>query len=188
MDSSRIYKTEAIILKRKNIGEADRILTIFTKEYGKLKVLAKGIRRITSRRSPHLEVFTYVRLVCHHGKTMDMISEAETIEPYVYVRHDLARVGIGYYFCELIDTLLADNQEHQDVFILLKESLQELNNDSKKNLSVFAGRVSFKLLDMLGFLAKGKEPLAKELVAYIERIAEKRLKTPKFYRLLTRSI
>lgn len=185
MTSSRVYKTQGVILARKNVGEADKILTVFTNEYGKLRVIAKGIRRVSSRRSPHLEVFSHVRLIIHHSKTMDSITEAETIESFPHIRRDLSRIGIGYYLCEIVDTLLALHQEHRDVFALLIHALRQLDTNPSSNLPVFAGRISMELLRTLGFVAQGKEPLTANIVSYIEGIAEKRLKTPKFYRQLT---
>src|SRR3990167_3836469 len=89
MTSVRIYKAQGIILARKNVGEADRVLTVFTNEYGKVRVIAKGIRRINSRRSPHLEVFNHVGLMIRHGKAMDSVTEAETIESFPAIRCDL---------------------------------------------------------------------------------------------------
>lgn len=188
MAASRFYRVDAIILKRKNVGEGDRIVTVFTREFGRIRLLAKGVRRITSRRAPYLELFNHVRLFVHRGKMMDMITEVEIVESYDAVRTDLTRVGIAYYLCELTDVLLPENQEHQDVFALLVHSLGEIPRYASEQLPIFAGRVSFALLAALGFLAKGKEPLGTELIAYIERIAEKRLKTPKFYRLLTQRV
>ena len=187
MPAPHFYKVEGCILKRKNIGEGDRIVTVFTKEYGKMRFMAKGIRRVTSRRAPYLELFNHVRLLIHRGKIMDMIAEAEMVEPFHMIRNDLTHVGIAYYFCELVDVLLPEHQEHGDVFALLVNSFRDIPSYVSEQLPIFAGRVSFALLGALGFLAKGKEPLGTELIAYIERIAEKRLKTPKFYRLLTRT-
>ncbi len=185
MTSPRIYKAQAVILARKNAGEADKILRIVTNEYGKLTVIAKGIRRVSSRRSPHLEVFTHVRLIMHRGKTMDSITEVETVETFARLRSDLSRIGIGYYFCEIVDTLLAPHQEQRDVFALLLHALRELETNQSMNLPLFAGKITMELLRILGFVAQGKEPLASHVVSYIETIAEKRLKTPKFYRQLT---
>ncbi len=187
MTSLRVYKTQGVILARKNVGEADRILSIFTNEYGKLRVIAKGIRKVSSRRSPHLEVFTHVRLIVHHGKALDSITEAETIESFPQIRRDLSRVGIGYYLCEIVDTLLASRQEHRDVFALLLHALRELDTNRSLNLPVFAGRITMELLRTLGFVAQGREPAVADVVSIIEGIAEKRLKTPKLYRQLTRA-
>lgn len=187
MPAPHFYRAEGIILKRKNVGEGDSIITVFTKEHGKMRLMAKGIRRVTSRRAPYLDLFHHVRLLVRRGKIMDMITEVEMVEPFAFIRSDLTRVGIAYYFCELIDVLLPEHQEHADVFVLLTRSFGDISSYSPQQLPVFAGRVSFSLLTVLGFLVKGKEPVATELIAYIERIAEKRLKTPKFYRLLTRT-
>jgi DNA repair protein RecO (recombination protein O) len=85
MKPSRVYVAEGIVLKRRNVGEADRILTVFTKKYGKIRVIAKGVRRITSRRAGHIEVFTRVILTLHSYKNMDIVTEAQAItaEPYL---------------------------------------------------------------------------------------------------------
>ena len=188
MTSPRAYKTQCIILARKNVGETDRILSIFTNEYGKLRVIAKGIRRINSRRAPHLEIFSHVRLVIRQGKVIDGITEAETVESFPGIRSDLSHVSIGYYLCETVDTLLAQRQEHSDVFALLLHALRELDSNLVPNLPIFAGRITMELLRTLGFVAQGKEPIAANVISYIEGIAEKRLKTPKFYRQLTRTV
>ncbi|MBI5449449.1 DNA repair protein RecO [Candidatus Gottesmanbacteria bacterium] len=188
MAAPRFYRVEGYIIGRKPVGEGDRVITIFTREYGKLRLYAQGIRRISSRRAPHLELFNRVRLLIYRGRMMDMIGEAEMVRSSDEIRSDLTRVSIAYYFCELIDVLLPERQEHDDVFELLSVSLDSIPSYASEKLLIFAGRVSFSLLELLGFLAKGKEPVAAEIVSYIERIAEKRLKTPKFYRLLTRGV
>ena len=186
MTSVRIYKAQGIILARKNVGEADRVLTVFTNEYGKVRVIAKGIRRINSRRSPHLEVFNHVGLMIRHGKAMDSVTEAEMIESFPTIRHDLGRVGVGYYLCEIVEVLVAERQEHRDVFALLLHALRELDTNASLHLPLLAGRISKELLRTLGFTGPKKEPVAADVVSYIEGIAEKRLRTPKFYRQLTR--
>jgi len=171
----RVYKVEGIILKRKNVGEADRIITIFTKEYGKLRATAKGIRKVTSRRAPHLEVFTHIRAVIHNGKTIDTLSEVDAIEMYSDLRRDLQRVSLAYYVLELTDSLLAEKQEHRDVFVLLLRALS-----GKINTRQFA----LELLWTLGFLPHGKIIVGKDLQLFIESITERKLRTPPFVRRL----
>ena len=75
---TKSYKADGIIVARKNFGETDKLVTIFTKQYGKKVVLAKGIRRITSRRAPHLELFSAVSLVLRSGKSFDYITLVST--------------------------------------------------------------------------------------------------------------
>ncbi len=179
MTSGRIYKVHAIILKRKNVGEADRVITIFTKEYGKLRVLGKGIRKITSRRGPHLEVFSYVILMLHKTKTWDIVSETQSIDQYSLLRKKLGRVTLAYYLSELIDNLLPEKQEHRDVFFLFTDTLKNLNSGYSVNLPDIRDRFSLELLHILGFLSRLSVFEGDQLEHYIESIIEKRLRTPK---------
>lgn len=173
------YTVFAVILKRKNIGEADRIITLFSREYGKLRVLAKGIRKISSRRGPHLEVFSFVKLFLHKSKTWDIVSESESVEQFGLLRKKLGRVTLAYYLCELIDSLLPEKQEHRDIFELLTETLKELNSTSRINLPQIRDQFSLRLLHTLGFLNREKVLEGDKLEHYIESIIEKRLRTPK---------
>lgn len=187
MISPRVYKTEGIILKRKNIGEADRILTIFTKEHGKLRVIAKGIRKVTSRRAPHLEVFTRVAAIIHIGKTMESISEVEPLETFQNLRRDLKRVSLAYYLCELIDSLLAERQKHEDIFVMLCEALKKLNNSHNShfnNIYYYSKQFTLELLWRLGFLPRDRTLNGPKLQNFIESITERRLKTPNFAKRL----
>src|SRR5215472_14024187 len=87
----RTYRTEAIVLRRKDIGEADRILTLFTPQLGKVRAVAKGIRKPRSRKAGHLELFTCTRLLLAVGRDLDIITQAEGLEPYRPLRDDLLR-------------------------------------------------------------------------------------------------
>ena len=174
----RSYKTEGIILKRTNFGEADRILTVFTKRHGKTKLLAKGVRRITSRRSPNIELFNHVVLFIHKGRTFDMLSEAQTIETFQNIRKKLELVGLAYYVCELIDGLCAEHQPHPSVYNLLIQTLEELDRGLIRKFEL-------TLLSELGFLPANKMLSNLNTTSYIEQLLERRLKTP---RLLSRLI
>lgn len=178
MTSGRLYKATAIVLARKNTGEADRIIIIFTKEYGKLRVLAKGIRRVSSRRAPHVEIFSMAEIMLHRGKTnLDIVGEISPIETFQNLRKDLSQVSWAYYFCELVDRLVPERVEHEDIFKLLSSYLSRLNEekfDAKK-----ANEFSLELLRLTGFLGKNKNLPPEETEKYIENIIERRLRTPK---------
>ncbi|MBI2036418.1 DNA repair protein RecO [Candidatus Microgenomates bacterium] len=165
----RSYKTEGIILKRTNFGEADRILTVFTKKYGKVKIMAKGVRRITSRRSPNIELFNLTTLYIHKGRTFDILTEAQVINTFPTIRKNLELVGLAYYVCELVDGLCAEHQPHAKVFDLLVNVLQELDNGVIANFEQ-------ELLQELGFLPR-RQLTTINTAAYIEQILERRLKT-----------
>lgn len=175
----RVYATNAIVLKRRNIGEADRIVTIFSKEYGKMRVIAKGIRRIASRRSPHVEVFSHSILMLHRGNTWDMVTEATPIDTFSFLRLQLPRVTSAYYLCELVDVLLPDRQEHRDVYTLLLGALQTLNGATQIDPVVANEQYALELLRTLGYLAHDRSLPATRIDPYIEQIIEKRLRTPK---------
>src|SRR5436189_3094505 len=98
----RSYSDEGIVLARKNYGEADRILVLFTKGHGKLSLLAKGVRRPSSKKRGGVEVFTYIKFQAVHGKGLDMVTEVDVIDSFNQVRENLNVVSVAYYFSEVI--------------------------------------------------------------------------------------
>ncbi len=188
MTSGRVYTTHAIVLKRRNVGEADRIITIFSKEYGRMHVVAKGVRRVHSRRAPHLEVFSHVSLVLHKGKTWESVSEVTPIDAFPVLRAYLPRVSAGYYLCELVDALLPVGQEHRDVYALLLSALTVLNEGIETDPVAVTERFALELLRILGYLARDRELTSGQIEPYIERIIEKHLHTPKILSQLSGTI
>jgi len=184
MTVPRVYKVEGIILKRKSVGEADRILTIFTKEHGKLRAIAKGIRKTTSRRASHLEVFNRVSIVLHVGKTFDHLSEVTTLEAYERLRTDLARVSMAYYIAELIDSLLPERQEHAEVYALFCAAMEAIQNGAATGIYKTGKDFTLNLLWTLGFLPEGKILTGQKLQDFIETITERRIKSTDFAKLL----
>lgn len=169
----RTYKTEGIILKRINYGEADRILTIYTKHYGKIRALAKGVRRITSRRGGNIELFNQAALFLYKGRNLDILTEAQVINTFKSWRKDLKKVVIAYYFCELVDKLTPDEQANQTVFQLLSSYLGKIGTASLPELTR-----SFEetLLIELGFGVPSElKRSSRSLKDYIESITEKKL-------------
>ena len=180
MSTSRIYKVEAIILKRRNVGETDRILTVFSKEYGKLRVIAKGIRRITSRRAPHLEIFNRATLLLHKGKTLDIVTEADLLDGYQELRKKLTLVNGCYYCCELIDALLPEKQEHRDVYVLFSRALSTFASKQDIDINRNCEQFALSLLRALGFLPVNRELPPAQIQPFIESITERRIRTYRF--------
>ncbi len=183
MTPSRVYMAHVIVLKRANVGEADRIVTIFSKEYGRMRVVAKGIRRIHSRRSAHLEVFSHTLLVLHHGKTWDSVTEATPLHAFSRLRTNLSRVSAGYYLCELVDALLPERQEHRDIYSLLLGSLTALNDSLESDPVTVSEQFALEILRILGYLAHNRTIPSGKIEPYIESIVEKRIRS---YRFLTK--
>lgn len=176
---NRTYKTEGVILKGFNFGEADRILTIFTKHYGKIKARAPGVRRLSSRKAGNLELFNQVRIFLAKGKTFDVLTEVEVINSFEKARKDLKKVSLFYYLVELVERLTAEEQENQQVYNLLVETFRRLlKGDSLKKIVV---EFQKKILEILGFGVPESDDF-KVLQNFIEDIIERRLATPLIFR------
>lgn len=175
----RTAKVSALVLKRSNFGEADKILTIFTRERGKIKVLAKGIRRIKSRRSPHLELFNYIQLILHQGKTFAVVTEAKLVEDFADIKKDLQLTGYLFYLAEVLDKLLPEHQPHPEVFAKFLECLGGLGGSGEKIVKNFVT----ELLWDLGYLPRQQYPKM-GVTAFVETIAERKIKSKKFLEMI----
>jgi DNA repair protein RecO (recombination protein O) len=127
LPAPRVYKAEGIVLKGRNLGEADRIITLFTANHGKLRAAARGVRRPKSRLSGHLEPLTHVSVLVAHGQSLDVIAQAQTIESFRPLREDLWRASCGLYVAELVDAFTVEAAENQPVYRLLLETLARLS-------------------------------------------------------------
>jgi len=103
MDEARSFRVEAVVLRHLDWGEADRLLTLYTREKGKVRAIAKGTRRLKSRKAGHLEPFTRVTLQLARGREMLIVTQADTVDAYLPLRDDLVRTGYAAYVLELLD-------------------------------------------------------------------------------------
>ena len=130
MREQRTYPTEAIILKQSNLGEADRILTLFTPYKGKFSAVAKGIRRPISKKTGHLELLCRSQLHIAVGRNLDIVTQAQGLESFLHMREELWHLTCGLYLTELVERFIEENTPHTDVYKLLLESLRTLDNDA----------------------------------------------------------
>lgn len=110
------YRTEGIVLRRRDFGEADRILTLVTPEHGKIRAVAKGIRRLTSKKAGHLEPFCRTMLLLAQGRDLDIISQVETLESFAQLRDTLDALLPAYYLAELVDTFVEEGSESRALY------------------------------------------------------------------------
>ncbi|MGH2514803.1 MAG: DNA repair protein RecO, partial [Ktedonobacterales bacterium] len=115
---TRVYSSEAIVLRRTDFGEADRILTLFTPSFGKVRAIAKGARRTTSRLAGHLEPFTRTQLLLATGRELDIVTQAEARERLDALREDLWHATGAWYIAELVDRFLEDADPHPRLYRL----------------------------------------------------------------------
>lgn len=122
-----LYKDEAVVLRTMRLGEADRIVTFVTRASGKVRAVAKGIRRTKSRFGGRLEPFTQVSLVLWRGRSgLDTITQAEVVEPFRRIREDLDRFSLGEVMLEATDQVVQEREELPQAFSLLVQSLNHL--------------------------------------------------------------
>lgn len=180
----RTYKTEGLIIKRRNYKDSDRILTIFTKDQGKITVKAAGVRKITSRRSSHIELLNYVNLTLYKSPSgFPILTEAGVIDSFSSVKQDLDKVGMAYHLCELIDGLCPEHQENIPAFLLFKRTLSQLSQSSSADeLRLIIRHFEIELLSQLGYWHQERSmPLRMDTQEFIENIMERKLKSKKIF-------
>ncbi len=148
------YSSEGIVLARKNYSEADRILVMFSEKYGKLSLLAKGVRRIKSRKRAHIEVFNRINFSAVSGKGLDIITEAEVVDSFSDVKKDLKKVTVAYYFMEIAGRMTREGEKHDEVYKDLRFFLEKLR--TKDSLRKIRKDYIFNILVNLGFWPAGK--------------------------------
>ena len=123
---ARSYQTDAIIIKRHKFAEADRLLTLFTADYGKMRAIAKGAMRPGSKLGGNVELLTYSRLMLARGRNLDIVTQAQAIDTFLPLRESLELMSCGFYLSELVDTFTEDGVEDRELFELLLNTLREL--------------------------------------------------------------
>jgi DNA repair protein RecO (recombination protein O) len=145
----RLYKTEAIVLRQRKLGEADRILTLFTPAYGKLDAKAKGVRKTTSRMGGHLQPLNRCMVQLARGRTMEIVAGCETMESFQPLRDDLGRLSRALYAAELADRFLPERVENIPTYRLLLDTLRRLQGTADTDLAL--RHYEMKLLERSGF-------------------------------------
>lgn len=165
------YTSEGIVLARINYSEADRILAIFSKDFGKLVLIAKGVRKPISKKRGSIEIFSRLRFSAARGKNFDILTETEIIDTYKSVRSDLKKVSLAYYYIELINKLTREDEENLILYNFLVDSLEKLKSD--KSLKSMKREYIYTILTILGYWPKGKKLIDSE--SYVEEITERRI-------------
>lgn len=150
MSEFRSVRVHAIVLRHADWGEADRLVTLFTRERGKLRAVAKGARKITSRKAGHLEPFTHVKLQLARGRSLFIVTQADTIDAYLPLRETLVMTGTASYVVELLDRFVYEDEgANPTLFRLLSDTLKRLSTGEDIWLAV--RYYEMRLLDILGF-------------------------------------
>ena len=136
MPRIRTYKTEAVVLKQTPLGEADRILTLYTPDMGKVRAVAKGVRRTKSKIGGHLDLLNSVTISLSVGRDLDVVNEAQLIQSYKGLREDLERLSKAIYIAELVDGFSVEQSSSYALYRLLLDALGWLETTTQADLLV----------------------------------------------------
>jgi len=145
----RLVRAEALVLRRRDLGEADRILTLFTREAGKLRAVAKGVRRPQSRLAGHLDLFMRTNVLLARGRELDIVTQAQLVESFSGLRQDPWRVGWAGYLADLADRATAEEDPQSALYELLVDSFRLLA--TRDDPFPIVRRFEMRLLVLLGY-------------------------------------
>jgi DNA repair protein RecO (recombination protein O) len=149
MPRPRVSTTPAIVLRQRKLGDADKIVTLFTANRGKLEAVAKGVRRSRSKLAGHVEPLAHTTFQLAQGKNLDIVTQAESIESFAALRDDLDRMSRALYVCEILDRSTEIGEPHFDLYRLLLDTLRRIAQlaDTDTPVRYF----EMQTLDVLGY-------------------------------------
>ena len=149
MDTPRTYQTEAIVIKQSKLGESDKILTIYTLEFGKLKAVAKGACRPKSKLGGNVEPLTFSLMYLARGRNLDIVTQSQIINGFPGLKNDLWRMACGLYILELIDSFTLENSKNRLLFDFLVGILDQLSKPD--NNEIILRYFELQLFHYLGY-------------------------------------
>lgn len=149
MGTPRNYQTQAIVIKQSKFGEIDKILTIYTPELGKLRVVARGACRPGSKLGGNVEPLTYSLLMLARGRNLDIVTQSQTIDGFLALKSDLWLMAYGLYILELVDSFTVENSANRPLFDLLLDALHWLSQADSNEIVL--RYFELQLLHYLGY-------------------------------------
>jgi DNA repair protein RecO (recombination protein O) len=145
-----LYKEQGIVLRAVKLGEADKIVSILTQGSGKIRAVAKGIRRTNSKFGARLEPMTHVSLLLYQGRNLDTVTQAEIVHPFRAVRSEFDLIAAGETMLEAADKVAEEHERNVRLFLLLLAGLRSLE-DRPNDPAAVAESFLLKLLSLSGF-------------------------------------
>ncbi len=144
-------RTRGVVIRRTDKGEADRVLTVITQDRGKIRVMAKGVKKAKAKLAGFLDMFAYNDFMLAEGRNLDIVTSAITVETFMPMNPDYDRIGVMYYACELVDKLIEEDHDVPGVYPLL---VQTLKDSARTDINLALVKMSFelKLLSILGIM------------------------------------
>lgn len=154
---SSTFQTNAIVLKRKDFREKDRLVTFFTEDYGKIQAQAISVKKFESKLAGHLEPFVYTRIMIANGRRIDKVTGSVMIDVFPSLRSSLVGVSLASYITEIVDAFTREAQRDSYTFVLLLEALVACNEllakrqVNRRDLTATFDRFMLRFLRAQGF-------------------------------------
>jgi DNA repair protein RecO (recombination protein O) len=175
-------KDAGFVIRRTNISDSDRFITLYTQHNGKVEVLAKGVRRINSRRAPHVELLNLIKFQAVKTRKNFILTDIEGINTNTRLKQDYEKVGTVFLLCELINKLCPEGLKHEDIFFLLKDTIEKIGNTDDFTSLLYDFQV--RLLTILGFWDPSRKLSNQaDIDRYIENVMERKIRTKLFFKL-----
>ena len=143
-----LYRDHAIVLRTHKLGEADRIVSFVTERHGKIRAVAKGVRKTRSKFGARLEPTSHVAVQLYEGRELDIVTQAESVDHFRVVREDLDRLTRAVTMLEAVDQLSLEREPNPDLYRMLLGALRAL---AHRNSPLVVAAFHWKLLALEGF-------------------------------------
>jgi DNA repair protein RecO (recombination protein O) len=174
---NKTFSDIGIVIRVINFGEADRFVDIVSQDHGLINLIAKGVRRITSKKAPHLDLLNLIKFQVARGRSPQIITQAELIEPHLNLKNNLKMARTSFYLIEILNSLLAPEQPDKELFLSLKNYLFHLNKTTSKEKSrKLSINFQLYLFRHLGF-PEPKEKTPQAIMSHLENITSKKIKS-----------
>lgn len=167
----RRYSDNGVVLLRRNYSEADRILVVFSRKYGKLRFMAKGVRKPSSRKRGHIEIFSHFKFSASRGKGLDILTETEEIQSFKDIRKNLKKTSVAYFAVETVGRIAQDEEKNERLFFHLVNTLNGIVKS--ENLRKLRRDFIYKTLVISGYWPPGKA--MKDHDRMIESVIERKI-------------
>lgn len=147
----QLLKTSGIVIKQVNFGESDKILTILTRDNGKIQAVARGARKVKNRLLAATQLFCYSDFIFYQGKSMIYMNQAELREAFYNLRIDLEKLTYSSYMLELINTVTQENEKEEKIFLLLAHTLKHMAYSKDMDVSLITLAFQIKLMALSGY-------------------------------------
>lgn len=144
----KLYKADAIVLRSRDCGEGNRILVLYAREYGKLRVMAHGVAKPSSRKRGAVQLFSRTQFLIHRGRELDTVSQCEVVEMFPALREDLGSISRASYMAELVDAFTPEEEPNVPLFLLLLTTLRLL---AVKDPELLTRAFEIRAIGLLGY-------------------------------------